>query len=87
MAKEMDRERKIEKKEEVGRKRRKDIIQDYLDNQAEDSGDESDRDFESSDEDEKIELYMKPRKREGILQRIKDEDLEDLAEEFNEKEI
>lgn len=41
----------------------------------------------SSDEDEKIELYMKPRRREGILQRIKDEDLEDLAEEFNEKEI
>lgn len=30
---------------------------------------------------------MKPRKREGILQRIKDEDLEDLAEEYQEKEL
>ena len=30
---------------------------------------------------------MKPRKREGILSRIKDENLEDLAEEFNEREI
>ena len=71
----------------MGRKRRKDIIQDYLDNQAEDSGEESDQNQVSSEEDEKIELYMKPRKREGILSRIKDENLEDLAEEFNEREI
>jgi hypothetical protein len=38
-----------------------------LDNQAEDSGEESHEEMVSSDEDEKIELYMKPRKREGIL--------------------
>ncbi len=30
---------------------------------------------------------MKPRKREGILQRIKDEDLDELADEFREREI
>ena len=41
----------------------------------------------ASEEDEKIELYMKPRKREGILQRIKDEDLDELADEFREREI
>jgi hypothetical protein len=42
----------------MGRKRRKDIIQDYLDNQAEDSGDESELDRSLSEDDEKIELYM-----------------------------
>jgi hypothetical protein len=58
-----------------------------LDNQADESGEEDSEEREINSEEEKyIKLYKQPRREHQILQKLKNENLEQVAKEYELKE-
>lgn len=58
-----------------------------MDNQADESGEEDSREYiENSEEEKYIKLYKQPRREQRLFERIKNDNLEQIAQDYERKE-